>query len=97
MGYALRHVLRQFADYDVLRFKNIKTRFVGPMIPGQTIKTDMWKEGNRIYFQSSIEETGKQIISGAYVDLIDANSNHYFNGNQSGDFKLSEVCLKIDF
>ena len=90
MGFALRHVLRQYCDYDVLCFKDMKTRFVGPLTPGQTIQTNMWKEGNRVFFESLIHETGKTIISGAYVDLIEKNINNAYNlGN-------SEVCfLKI--
>jgi 3-hydroxyacyl-CoA dehydrogenase/3a,7a,12a-trihydroxy-5b-cholest-24-enoyl-CoA hydratase len=95
MGYALRHVLRQYADYDVLRFKNMKTRFVAPLIPGQTIKTEMWKENNRIHFQSFIKETGKAIISGAYVDLIDPAFNHHFGGNNSESSKLFEVFINL--
>lgn len=73
MGFALRHVLGHYCDYDVLRFKSLKTRFVGPLTPGQTIETKMWREGNRVFFESLILETGKHIISGAYVDLIDKN------------------------
>lgn len=59
-----------FADNDVRRFKCVKARFAGPITPGQTIQTDMWQEGNRIYFQSSVRETGKPIITGSYVDLV---------------------------
>jgi len=70
LGYATRHILKTFADNDVRRFKCVKARFAGPIIPGQTIQTDMWQEGNRIYFQSSVRETGKAIITGSYVDLV---------------------------
>lgn len=74
LGFAVRHVLRQYANNDVSRFKGVKARFAGTLLPGQTIKTDMWKEGNRIYFQCSCVETGKVIISGAYIDLNDFGS-----------------------
>lgn len=68
-GYAARHVLKMYAENDVSKFKAIKVRFSTPVLPGQTIQTDMWQEGNRIHFASKVVETGAVCISGAYVDL----------------------------
>ncbi|KAH7963409.1 hypothetical protein HPB52_020995 [Rhipicephalus sanguineus] len=70
-GYATRHVLKQYAGNDVRRFKSIKARFTGPVVPGQSIRTEMWKDGNRIIFQCSVPESNKQIISGGCVELHD--------------------------
>lgn len=69
LGFATRHVLRNFANNDVRRFKAVKARFAGPLLPGQTIETRMWKEGNRVHFESVAKETGKIIIGSSYVDL----------------------------
>ena len=57
----------------VWRVRNIKVRFAGTVVPGQTLVTEMWREGgksNRVVFQTKVKETGKLAISGAAVELV---------------------------
>jgi len=74
-GFVTRHVLRQYCNNDVTKFKAIKVRFSNVVLPGQTLQTDMWKEGNRVHVQCKVVETGKACLSGAYVDLREGASS----------------------
>ena len=63
--------MKQYANSDVSKFKAIKARFSKPVYPGQTIQTDMWRDGNRISLQCKAVESGQVVLSGSYVDLKD--------------------------
>lgn len=50
--------------------KNIKVRFAGTVVPGETLITEMWKEGKKVIFQTKVKETGKLAIGGAAAELL---------------------------
>ena len=56
-------------------FRNIKVRFAGTVLPGQTVVTEMWKQGNVVVFQAKVKETGKLCIAGAGVELLDSGKS----------------------
>ena len=45
MGIAGKHVLKSFGPYS-----DIKVRFAGTVVPGETLVTEMWKEGDKVIF-----------------------------------------------
>lgn len=69
-GIAGKHVLNTYGQ-----FRNIKVRFAGVVLPGQTLITEMWKEGNTVIFQQKVKETGKLSISGAGAELVDGGKS----------------------
>jgi len=44
LGFAGAAVLRAFADYDPARVHEIAVRFTAPVFPGETIRTEMWRD-----------------------------------------------------
>ncbi|XP_044000994.1 peroxisomal multifunctional enzyme type 2 [Aphidius gifuensis] len=77
LGFSVRHVLNTFASGDSKLFDCLRARFSKPVIPGQTLKTDMWREGNRIHFQTTTVETNTPVITFAHVDLKDIKISEF--------------------
>ncbi|CAK7235965.1 bifunctional hydroxyacyl-CoA dehydrogenase/enoyl-CoA hydratase fox2 [Sporothrix eucalyptigena] len=66
-GLAGKHIVEKYGD-----IKNIKARFVGSVLPGQTLVTEMWREGPLVLFQTRVQETGKLCIGGGGAELEEA-------------------------
>ncbi|XP_065055377.1 peroxisomal multifunctional enzyme type 2-like [Rhopilema esculentum] len=82
-GFALRHVLQEYANNDASLFKCMKARFNRPVIPGQSLVTEMWKDKNRIHFVVKVKETGKEALTGGFVDLKGEEGHSPSNEPQS--------------
>ena len=65
-GISGKHVYRKFGP-----FKSMRARFAGPVLPGQTLITEMGKQGSDgIVFQVRVKETGMLCITNAAVKLM---------------------------
>lgn len=69
-GHATRHVINAcFPDADPRFFKSIKVRFADSVYPGETLVTEMWKDGDlRVIFRCKVKERDKVVISNAAVE-----------------------------
>jgi 3-hydroxyacyl-CoA dehydrogenase/3a,7a,12a-trihydroxy-5b-cholest-24-enoyl-CoA hydratase len=70
-GFAARHVIKTFSKNDPRYFKSIKVRFSDSVFPGETLVTEMWKEGGKIVFCCKVKERDKVVISNAAIELYD--------------------------
>ncbi|KAH7906842.1 hydroxysteroid dehydrogenase [Hygrophoropsis aurantiaca] len=66
MGFAGKHVLKTYGVY-----KDIKVRFAGVVYPGETLVTEMWKEGNKVIFTTKTKERGTTVLAAAAVTLAE--------------------------
>jgi (3R)-3-hydroxyacyl-CoA dehydrogenase / 3a,7a,12a-trihydroxy-5b-cholest-24-enoyl-CoA hydratase / enoyl-CoA hydratase 2 len=65
-----RAVIQAYADDDPTRFRSIRVRFARPVMPGETIVTEMWKESpTEIVVQAKAKERDQVVISNARVTL----------------------------
>eukprot|EP00092_Neocalanus_flemingeri_P007605 GFUD01008207.1.p1 GENE.GFUD01008207.1~~GFUD01008207.1.p1 ORF type:complete len:604 (+),score=134.87 GFUD01008207.1:249-2060(+) len=73
-GVAVRQVMEKFADNDPSRVTALKVRFSKPVLPGQKLRTDMWLEGDKVLFDTTVVETGAKCLSGGWVQIARPSS-----------------------
>jgi acyl dehydratase len=62
-GVAGRAVLRACCGGDPARLKSLQVRFSSPVFPGETIRTEMWPEGNRVSFRARVVERDVVVLN----------------------------------
>jgi acyl dehydratase len=68
-GVAARAILRTCADYQPERLKSIEARFSRPVFPGDTVRTEMWKQGERVSFQCRVVARNDIVLSNGLAML----------------------------
>jgi acyl dehydratase len=69
MGVVTHALLKTCCDYDPDRFKRMRLRFSAPVYPGETIRTEIWKEPDSIAFRARSLEQDKVVINNGYLAL----------------------------
>jgi len=73
-GIAVRQVMDTFANGDPTRLKEMKVRMSKPVLPGQTLVTEMWQEGETVVFATKVAETGDSCLTGGWVTIAPSTS-----------------------
>jgi len=55
--------LKAFEVKDAARLKSIGLRFSAPVYPGETIRTDIWKDDDIISFRASVAERDVTVLN----------------------------------
>ncbi|MBO9648156.1 MAG: MaoC family dehydratase N-terminal domain-containing protein [Variovorax sp.] len=69
MGFAAHAVLAAVLDYDAARFAGMRVRFTAPALPGDTLRTEMWLDGNVVSLRTTALERGAVVLNNSRVDL----------------------------
>ena len=68
-GVAGHAILKSCCDYDPSRFKSMNLRFSAPVYPGETIRTEMWKDDNVISFRAKVLERDVMVLNNGRADV----------------------------
>ena len=62
-GFSCRAVLETMCDYDPARLASFDVRFSAPVYPGETIRTEIWRDGDTVSFRSMVTERNIVVIN----------------------------------
>lgn len=69
-GIAARAVLKACDINDPSRLRSFGLRFSSPVYPGETIRTETWKDGNEISFRVRVEERDVIVLNNGKATII---------------------------
>lgn len=68
-GIASHAILKTICDYDGTLITGFDARFSAPVLPGDTITTDMWQDGNVVSFQCAVKERDSIVLRNGRCSL----------------------------
>jgi acyl dehydratase len=68
-GVAGRAVVRACCGGDPARLKSLQVRFSAPVYPGETIRTEIWPETNRVSFRARAVERDVVVLNNGLATL----------------------------
>ncbi len=64
-----RAILKACCDNDPARLKRLDVRFSAPVYPGETIRTEIWRDGKAISFRAFVVERDLLVINNGRAEL----------------------------
>jgi acyl dehydratase len=68
-GVAGHSILCSVCDYDPARLRSIAGRFSAPVHPGETVRTEMWRDGDVVSFRARVVERDAVAINNGRAEV----------------------------
>lgn len=68
-GVAGHAILKACCDYDPTRLRAIGLRFASPVYPGETLRTEIWWNGDRVQFRVKALERDRVVLTNGFADV----------------------------
>jgi len=70
-GMAARAVIEKLLDHDAARLKRIAVRFTSPVWPGETVRYELWREGEgHVRLRASVDVRGVVVLNNGIVETV---------------------------
>jgi acyl dehydratase len=69
MGLAARALIHLCCGGDPARLSSIAVRFTAPVYPGDTIRTEIWRDGSNILFRAAVTGRGQVVMDGGRASI----------------------------
>lgn len=63
-------ILKTCCGYDPARFRTMAGRFSSPVYPGETIRTEIWRDGNVVSFRSTVPARGVTVLNNGRAEIL---------------------------
>lgn len=57
-------------DGDPARFRAFDTRFTAPVFPGETIRTELWRDGETVSLRATALERGAVVLDNGRIEVV---------------------------
>ena len=68
-GVAGHAILKTWCDYDPARIRSMALRFSAPVYPGETIRTEMWRDGDTVSFRARVAERDAVVLNNGRAEV----------------------------
>jgi len=62
-------ILKTLCGYDPARFVSMEGRFSAPVYPGETVRTEMWRDGNVVSFRATVPARGATVLNNGRAEI----------------------------
>lgn len=69
-GVAGHALLKAICSYDPARLRSMNLRFSAPVYPGETIRTEMWRDEAVISFRARVVERDVIVLNNGYAEVV---------------------------
>jgi acyl dehydratase len=69
LGVASHAILKTQCGYDPTRFKSLSLRFSAPVYPGETIRTEIWRDGDVVSFRARVVERDVVVLNNGRAEI----------------------------
>jgi acyl dehydratase len=69
LGIAGHALLRSCCDYDPGRMRSLTLRFSAPVFPGETLRTEMWRDGDVVSFRTRVVEREIVVLNNGRMEV----------------------------
>jgi acyl dehydratase len=70
LGMATRALLRTWCDQRPQRLRSVQVRFSAPIYPGETLRTEFWRDGATVSFRSLAVERGVVVLNNGRAEIL---------------------------
>jgi acyl dehydratase len=68
-GVSGHAILKIMCGYDPARFRSMAVRFSAPVYPGETIRTEMWRDGTIVSFRARVIERDIVVLNNGRAEI----------------------------